>query len=81
MNEHYDVVIVGGGMVGATLGCALGGSPLRVAVLEDAPPAAFEPGQPHDLRVSAISIASASIFLATDNLPMVASWRLRVRAQ
>jgi 2-octaprenyl-3-methyl-6-methoxy-1,4-benzoquinol hydroxylase len=61
MNEHYDVVIVGGGMVGATLGCGLGGSPLRVAVLEDAPPAAFDPGQPHDLRVSAVSIASASI--------------------
>ena len=62
MNEHYDVVIVGGGMVGATLGCALGGSRLRVAVLEDAPPAAFDPGQTHDLRVSAVSIASAGIF-------------------
>ncbi|MFM8330108.1 MAG: UbiH/UbiF/VisC/COQ6 family ubiquinone biosynthesis hydroxylase [Candidatus Methylumidiphilus sp.] len=61
MNEHYDVVIVGGGMVGATLGCALGGTALRVAVLEDAVPPAFAPEQPHDLRVSAVSVASASI--------------------
>lgn len=61
MNEHYDVVIVGGGMVGAALGCGLGGSALKVAVLEDAPPPEFSPEQPHDLRVSAISIASASI--------------------
>lgn len=62
MNEHYDVVIVGGGMVGAALGCGLGGSPLRVAVLEDAPPPPYDSEQAHDLRVSAVSIASASIF-------------------
>lgn len=61
MNDEYDVLIVGGGMVGATLGCALGGSGLKVAVLEDAPPQAFDPEQPHDLRVSAVSVASASI--------------------
>jgi 2-octaprenyl-3-methyl-6-methoxy-1,4-benzoquinol hydroxylase len=61
MNDDYDVLIVGGGMVGATLGCALGGSRLRVAVLEDAPPEAFAAGQPYDLRVSAVSVASASI--------------------
>jgi 2-octaprenyl-3-methyl-6-methoxy-1,4-benzoquinol hydroxylase len=61
MSERYDVVIVGGGMVGAALGCGLGNSGLRVAVIEDAPPAPFSPEQPHDLRVSAISIASASI--------------------
>jgi 2-octaprenyl-3-methyl-6-methoxy-1,4-benzoquinol hydroxylase len=61
MKDEYDVLIIGGGMVGATLGCALGGSPLRVAVLEDAPPPDFAPDQLHDLRVSAVSVASASI--------------------
>lgn len=61
MNEQYDVVIVGGGMVGATLGCCLGNSPLRVAVIEDNPPPPFDAEQPHDLRVSAVSIASANI--------------------
>jgi 2-octaprenyl-3-methyl-6-methoxy-1,4-benzoquinol hydroxylase len=69
MTEKYDVIVVGGGMVGAALGCGLGGSRLRVAVIEDTPPPAFAPEQPHDLRVSAISIASASI------LKTVGAWK------
>ncbi|MCU0734183.1 MAG: UbiH/UbiF/VisC/COQ6 family ubiquinone biosynthesis hydroxylase [Methylotetracoccus sp.] len=62
MENQYDVVIVGGGMVGATLACALGGSSLRVAVVEGEFPAEFAPEQPRDIRVSAVSIASVSIF-------------------
>ncbi len=56
----FDVIIVGGGMVGATLACALAlnGSGLRIAVVEHLEPAAFSPEQPHDLRVSALSVAS-----------------------
>ena len=61
MKQDYDVLIVGGGMVGATLACALGDSQLRVGLLEDSPPAEFANEQPHDLRVSAVSIASANI--------------------
>ncbi len=57
----YDVVIVGGGMVGATLACALGSLPLKVALLEPHPPKPFTPEQPLDLRVSALSIASRRI--------------------
>ena len=61
MKENFDVVIVGGGMVGAAVACSLGGSSLSVAVIESALPEAFEPTQPHDLRVSALSIASKNI--------------------
>lgn len=61
MKTRYDVVIVGGGMVGATIACALGGSNLSVAVLENHYPAEFDSEQPHDLRVSAISVASQNI--------------------
>lgn len=61
MKENFDVVVVGGGMVGAAVACSLGGSSLKVAVIESAPPETFSPDQPHDLRVSALSIASKNI--------------------
>jgi 2-octaprenyl-3-methyl-6-methoxy-1,4-benzoquinol hydroxylase len=61
MKENFDVVIVGGGMVGAAVACSLGGSPLKVAVIESTLPEPFSPDQPHDLRVSALSIASKNI--------------------
>jgi 2-octaprenyl-3-methyl-6-methoxy-1,4-benzoquinol hydroxylase len=61
MSNDYDVVIVGGGMVGSAVACALGGSQLKVAVVEQALPEPFSADQPHDLRVSALSIASQKI--------------------
>ena len=56
----YDVLIVGGGMVGSALACALGNSSLKVALLDRAPPAA--PGEDYDQRVSAITLASQTFF-------------------
>ncbi len=61
MKEQFDVVIVGGGMVGAAVACCLGGSHLKVAVIESEFPQEFDAQQPHDLRVSALSIASKTI--------------------
>jgi len=69
MKELFDVVIVGGGMVGAAVACAMGGSSLKVAVLENSLPQAFAEDQPHDLRVSALSIASKNI------LESVGAWQ------
>lgn len=69
MKEKFDVVIVGGGMVGAAVACSLGGSILKVAVIESSPPLAFASDQPHDLRVSALSIASKNI------LETVGAWQ------
>ncbi len=48
-------------MVGAAVACCLGGSALRVALIEAMPPQPFSADQPHDLRVSALSIASKNI--------------------
>jgi 3-demethoxyubiquinol 3-hydroxylase len=69
MDQNFDVIIVGGGMVGAAVACSLGGSSLRIAVIENAPPPPFSPEQPHDLRVSALSIASKKI------LETVGAWQ------
>lgn len=69
MKKEFDVVIVGGGMVGAAVAAGLGDSSLRVAVVESHQPEAFAANQPHDLRVSALSIASRNI------LETVGAWR------
>lgn len=69
MNDTYDAIIVGGGMVGATIGCSLGNSGLKVAIIEQLMPKAYAADQNHDLRVSALSIASMNI------LQTVGAWQ------
>jgi 2-octaprenylphenol hydroxylase len=61
MKIAYDIVIVGGGMVGTALACALGNSPLKVAVL-DRVTAAPIPERDYDQRVSAVTLASRALF-------------------
>jgi 2-polyprenylphenol 6-hydroxylase len=62
--DRFDVIIVGGGMAGATLACALQGSGMKVALIETALPPDVRPDDPIDLRVSAITRASQQIFTA-----------------
>ena len=60
--KHYDIVIIGAGMVGLTLACALGHSRLRVALIEANELAELKSTDDYDLRVSAISRASKQVF-------------------
>jgi 2-octaprenyl-6-methoxyphenol hydroxylase len=59
--KEYDVVIVGGGMVGASFALALRGTPLRVLLIESVPPdSAAQPS--FDERTTALGNGSRQIF-------------------
>jgi 2-octaprenyl-6-methoxyphenol hydroxylase len=58
--EHFDVAIIGGGLVGASLACALAPLRLKIALLEAVPPrAAAQPS--YDDRTLALSASSCRI--------------------
>jgi len=61
-SKQYDVVIIGGGMVGLTLACALGQHEFNIAVVEASEPSDMEAGDNYELRVSAISKSSQQVF-------------------
>jgi len=79
---HTDVAVVGAGMVGLTLACALGGSGLKVTLIDpradidryDA--LAAEPQAPFDRRVSALTPASENILRALGAWPLMAALRI-----
>ncbi len=62
--RHYDVVVVGGGMVGATLALALAEADptLSLALVDAAPSPKWQDDGEVDLRVSAITPASERVF-------------------
>ena len=59
--NSFDVVIVGGGMVGSALACALALEGFSIAVVESREPAGSWPRDELDLRVSALTRASQHI--------------------
>jgi 2-octaprenylphenol hydroxylase len=65
-----DVVVVGGGLVGCALACALAETGLQIAIVEAKPLPAAVPGRDvYDYRVSALTHASRAL------LEQVGAWR------
>ena len=64
--QRYDIVIVGGGMVGSALACALGclqgKHSLKIAIVENRKPELRWTKKSFDQRVSAITRGSQQLF-------------------
>ena len=75
-DAKYDVVVAGGGLVGATLALALGEMGLRVAVVERSSDRAAAPGPEYGTRVSAFTVASERILRALEVWPVLPAERI-----
>ncbi|WP_049596771.1 3-demethoxyubiquinol 3-hydroxylase [Yersinia nurmii] len=64
--QSYDVVVVGGGMVGAAAALGLAQSGWSVALLEHEAPPAFDSQSVPDLRISAIGCTSVGLLKQLD---------------
>jgi 2-octaprenylphenol hydroxylase len=77
VKRDFDVVVVGGAMAGAGTAALMAATPatsaLRVALVEPRPVAAPAPGDPLDIRVSALSRASQRLLELTGAWPAVAA--------
>ena len=72
----YDVLIIGAGMVGATLAAALGRAGFHVALMDRGPPPPPFSGDAYGLRVSAVNRASQQILANVDAWSSLQSWRV-----
>jgi 2-polyprenylphenol 6-hydroxylase len=74
--RDFDVLIAGGGMVGAALAALLAGGAatrgLKLALIEPQPALPPLPADPLDLRVSALARAGERLLLATGAWPLLA---------
>ncbi len=74
--EHFDLIIVGGGMVGAAMACAMGDQALKVALIEGRVPDLGWPKDRYENRVSAITRASQYVFENLNAWPQMVSRRV-----
>ncbi|RVT46125.1 FAD-dependent oxidoreductase [Rheinheimera sediminis] len=71
-----DIVIVGGGMVGASVALKLSRAGLEVGLIEKQPVSAFDPHSAIDLRVSAINRRSEQWLTDLGAWSLLQQWRL-----
>ncbi len=73
--KQFDVVINGGGMVGAALACGLAQHNFRVAVIDRQEPATFDRQSLPDVRISAISRTSVDLLKELEVWPQIVACR------
>jgi 2-octaprenylphenol hydroxylase len=74
--EQFDLIIAGGGMVGAALACAVAQAGLKICVLESREPQRSWPEGEIDLRVSALTRASQRMLENLRVWPRMAEMRI-----
>jgi len=74
--KNYDIIILGSGMVGTALACALGSTKLKIAVLDRKKPDISWPFDGYDLRVSALTNASQQLLTQIGAWETMASHRI-----
>lgn len=67
--DRYEVIVIGGGMVGAAAACALARGGIKTALIDRHNPERRWPGEPADIRVSALTKASENILTLLDAWP------------
>ncbi|MEZ9488679.1 FAD-dependent oxidoreductase [Vibrio breoganii] len=73
---HFDVAVIGGGMVGAATALGLAKQGKRVAIVEGYQPKSFESSQDLDIRISAISKSSVDLLEQLGAWPHIQSKRV-----
>ena len=76
MKCDYDIVICGGGMIGAALTTLLAPQGFSIALLEAATPTEFDLSQKFDLRICALSPKSAEVMQSSKAWEKLQSMRL-----
>lgn len=76
MTQSYEVIVVGAGMVGAALACALAQDGVRVALVDGVEPESKAGHGPYDLRVSALTHASRRLLESLQAWPTIAAARV-----
>lgn len=64
--RQFDVIIIGGGMVGLTAACAIADADVSVCVVDNASPCVTNLSSDYDFRVSALTVASQQLLKNID---------------
>lgn len=67
MQQHYDIAIVGAGLVGSSLACALASTSYRIALIDSQPiPVTHNSNENQDGRSIALALASKKMYAALE---------------